>query len=115
MGMKWLVMSTTSFGLVATLFLILVQTHVLKVQEGQNEELFVAIIVPSLIFVLALAIQIGYTAIFQAAFEDDRVLPFKYRASLVNIIILVSKTVTIGAPFVNELEEPIPLYVVIGI
>lgn len=32
-----------------------------------------------------------------------------------NIIILVSKSITIGAPFVNELEEPIPIVVIIGL
>lgn len=30
-----------------------------------------------------------------------------------NIIILVSKSITIGAPFVNELQEPIPVVVII--
>lgn len=28
---------------------------------------------------------------------------------------LVSKTLTIGAPFVNELEEPIPIWFIIGL
>ena len=28
---------------------------------------------------------------------------------------LVSKTITIGAPFVNELDEPIPIIVIIGL
>jgi uncharacterized membrane protein YgaE (UPF0421/DUF939 family) len=28
---------------------------------------------------------------------------------------LVSKAATIGAPFVNELDEPIPIYVIIGL
>jgi hypothetical protein len=27
----------------------------------------------------------------------------------------VSKTFTIGAPFANELEEPIPIYIIIGL
>ena len=40
-------------------------------------------------------------------------LPFNKKATAINIIILVSKTVTIGAPFVNELEEPIPIVVII--
>jgi len=41
------------------------------------------------------------------------VLPFNKKATAVNIIILVSKSITIGAPFVNELEEPIPIVVII--
>lgn len=40
-------------------------------------------------------------------------LPFSKKATATNIIILVSKTLTIGAPFVNELEEPIPIVVII--
>ena len=40
-------------------------------------------------------------------------LPFNKKATAINIIILVSKTITIGAPFVNELEEPIPIVVII--
>ena len=40
-------------------------------------------------------------------------LPFSKKATAVNIIVLVSKTITIGAPFVNELEEPIPIIVII--
>jgi hypothetical protein len=84
-------------------------------ESQEDEELFIAIIVPILMFILTLNIQIGYTAIFQSAFEDDRIFPFRVRATSINIIILVSKTVTIGAPFVNEVEEPIPLIVVICI
>jgi hypothetical protein len=41
------------------------------------------------------------------------VLPFNKKATAINIIILVSKTITIAAPFVNELEEPIPIVVII--
>ena len=46
-------------------------------------------------------------------YQDERLLPFNKKATATNIIILVSKTVTIGAPFVNELEEPIPIVVII--
>ena len=47
-------------------------------------------------------------------FEDDRIFPFSKRATAINIIILISKALTIAAPFVNELDEPIPV-IVIGI
>ena len=40
-------------------------------------------------------------------------LPFSKKATATNIIVLVSKTLTIGAPFVNELEEPIPIVVIL--
>jgi len=40
------------------------------------------------------------------------VFPFARKASAVNVIVLVSKTVSIGAPFVNESEEPIPIVVI---
>ena len=40
-------------------------------------------------------------------------MPFNKKATGINIIILVSKSITIGAPFVNELEEPIPIVVII--
>lgn len=46
-------------------------------------------------------------------YQDERVLPFSKKATATNIIILISKTLTIGAPFVNELEEPIPIVVII--
>ena len=42
-------------------------------------------------------------------------LPFKRKATAINIIILVSKKMTIGAPFVNELDEPIPIVVIVVI
>lgn len=68
----------------------------------------------ALVFV-SLAIQVGFTAVVQSAYQDERVFPFSRKATAINIIILVSKTVTIGAPFVNELDEPIPIVVLIGL
>lgn len=64
---------------------------------------------------MSCAIQVGYTAVIQAAFQDERILPFGQKATAINIIVLVSKTLTIGAPFVNELEEPIPIWFIIGL
>jgi short subunit fatty acids transporter len=51
--------------------------------------------------------------VVQSAFQDERVMPFNKKATGINIIVLVSKSITIGAPFVNELEEPIPIIVII--
>ena len=42
-------------------------------------------------------------------------MPFNKKATGINIIVLVSKSCTIGAPFVNEFEEPIPIIVIIGL
>ena len=41
--------------------------------------------------------------------------PFKVRATYINIVVLVSKSVTIAAPFVNEMDEPTPLVFMICI
>ena len=62
---------------------------------------------------MSCSIQVGYTAIFQSVYQDERVLPFSKKATATNIIILISKSITIGAPFVIELEEPIPIVVII--
>ena len=62
---------------------------------------------------MSCSIQVVYTAIFQSVYQDERVLPFSKKATATNIIILISKSITIGAPFVNELEEPIPIVVII--
>lgn len=64
---------------------------------------------------MSCAIQVGFTAVIQSAYQDERVFPFSKKATAINIIILVSKTVTISAPFVNELDEPIPIYVIISV
>ena len=115
LGMKVLILWTNSIGLVSTFFLILTQQKIIALENAEEEEVFIAVLVPILIFFLALNIQIGFTAIFQSAFEDDRIFPFRVRATSCNIIIMVSKTITIAAPFVNEIEEPIPLIVVLCI
>lgn len=64
---------------------------------------------------LSCAIQVGFTAVVQSAYQDERVFPFSKKATAINIIILVSKTVTVSAPFVNELDEPIPIYVILAV
>lgn len=42
-------------------------------------------------------------------------MPFGQKSTAINIIVLISKAATIGAPFVNEIEEPVPIYVIMGI
>ena len=60
-------------------------------------------------------IQVGFTAVVQTAFQDERIFPFAKKATAINIVVLVSKCATVGAPFVNEEEEPIPIVVIIGL
>lgn len=115
LGLKTLVIWMNSIGIVATSFIIMIQQKVIAYSDKDEEFLFVSIAVPSFLVVLSLCIQVGFTAIFQVAFEDDRIFPFKRRATSCNIIIMVSKALSIGAPFVNEEEEPIPLLVVLGV
>lgn len=64
---------------------------------------------------LSCAVQVGFTAVMQAAYQDERIFPFSKKASAINLIILVSKTATIGAPFVNEADEPVPIVVIIAL
>jgi hypothetical protein len=45
----------------------------------------------------------------------ERIFPFDKKTTAINIVVLVSKTITIGAPFVNELDEPTPIIVIIGL
>jgi hypothetical protein len=64
---------------------------------------------------MSLSIQVGFTAVYQTAFQDERIFPFDKKTTAINIVVLVSKTITIGAPFVNELDEPTPILVIIGL
>ena len=52
---------------------------------------------------------------YQTAFQDERIVPFRYKTTATNIMVLISKTITIAAPFVNELDEPIPIIVIISL
>lgn len=52
---------------------------------------------------------------YQTAFQDERIFPFRYKTTATNIMVLISKTITIAAPFVNELDEPIPIIVIISL
>ena len=64
LGLKWLLVFTSIFGILSSLFMILIQQKVIEREDPESEQLFVAIMVPILIFILCLAIQVGYTAIF---------------------------------------------------
>ena len=70
---------------------------------------------PVALFFLCTAIQVGFTAVVQTAFQDERIFPFSKKATAINIIVLVSKAATIAAPFVNEADEPIPMVVLLVI
>lgn len=69
--------------------------------------------IPIALLFLSCTVNVGFTAVMSTAFEDERIFPFAKKATAINVIILVSKTCTIGAPFVNEAEEPVPIVVII--
>lgn len=96
-------------------YICLVQTKVFSFEDEEQEKLFVSISIPVALVLLSCTIQVGFTAVVQSAYQDERVFPFSKKATAINIIILVSKTATITAPFVNELEEPIPIYVILAV
>lgn len=104
LGMKALIIYTQLITITAGVFIVLVQERIIKLEDPLSEQLFVKLSVPIAICLMSLSIQVGYTAIFQSVYQDERVLPFSKKATATNIIVLVSKTLTIGAPFVNELE-----------
>ena len=55
----------------------------------------------------------SYTTVGLSFFEDDRLIPFERKGFAAQIDLLVSKTFSIGAPIVNEMDEPIPIIVII--
>lgn len=111
--MKALIIYCQIITITAATFIVMVQEKIFKYDDTASEALFVAIAIPLALVLMCLSIQVGFTAIVQSAYQDERLLPFNKKATGINIIILVSKTITIGAPFVNELEEPIPIVVII--
>lgn len=115
MGMKWLIISVQIITLIAASYIVLVQQKYLQYDDPEEENLFVNISIPVALLFMSCSIQVGFTAVVQAAYQDERVLPFAKKATAINIIILVSKSATIGAPFVNEEDEPIPILVIIGL
>ena len=115
LGMKVLILIVQSISIVAATYIVLVQQRVLAYEDEEQETLFLNISIPVALLILSCSIQVGFTAVVQSAYQDERVFPFKKKATAINIIILVSKTFTIGAPFVNELDEPIPIYVIIAL
>lgn len=94
-------------------FIVLVQQKVLKFDDEESEIYFINISIPLALIFLSMACQVGFTAITQSAYQDDRIFPFKRKATAINFIILLSKFCTIGVSFVNEMEEPIPIVVLI--
>ena len=94
-------------------FIVLVQQKILKFEEEENEIYFVNIGIPLALIFLSMACQVGFTSVTQSAYQDDRIFPFKRKATAINVIILLSKFFTIGVSFVNEMYEPIPILVLV--
>lgn len=115
LGMKTLILIVQSISIIAATYIVLVQQRVFAFEDPEQETLYLNISIPVALLILSCSIQVGFTAVVQSAYEDERIFPFKKKATAINIIILVSKSFTIGAPFVNELDEPIPIYVIIGL
>ena len=113
LGMKTLVLIVQTISIFVGTYIVLVQQHILAFEDEEKEQLFVNISIPVALLFLSCSIQVGFTAVVQSAYQDERIFPFKKKATGINIIILVSKVFTIGAPFVNELDEPIPIIVII--
>lgn len=69
--------------------------------------------IPLLLLILSLSCQMGYCSISQTVFQDERIFPFEKKATAINFIIFISKVFTVGASFVNELNEPLPIIFII--
>ena len=89
-------------ALVAALYIVLVQQKVLKFEDEEQELIFINISIPVALLFLSTAIQVGFVAVSQAAYADERLFPFSAKASAVNVMYLISKAATISAPFANE-------------
>jgi len=113
--MKWLIVGCQVFAILSAGFIVMVQQKTIAYEDEDQELLFIQISIPVCLAILSLANQVGFTAVYQTAFEDDRIFPFNKRATSINIVILVSKSITVAAPFVNEMEEPIPVIVILCI
>ena len=113
--MKLLIIIVQCISIVAAGYICLVQTKVFSFEDEEQEKLFVDISIPVALVLLSCTIQVGFTAVVQSAYQDERVFPFSKKATAINIIILISKTITVAAPFVNELDEPIPIYVILAV
>ena len=89
-------------AIIAASYIVLVQQKVLKFEDEEQELIFINISIPVALLFLSSAIQVGFIAVAQAAYQDERIFPFSAKASAVNVIYLVSKAGTVSAPFVNE-------------
>ena len=84
-------------------------------EDPEEQKQMLDVSIPILVFILCLCIQIGYTTILQSMYQDERIFPFKQKCTAIQIITLVSKLFTIGAPFANEVEKPIPIVIILSL
>ena len=85
----------------------------MRFADDDTELIYINLSIPIALLFLSCAVQVGFTAVMQAAYQDERIFPFSTKASAINIIIFASKSASIGAPFVNEADEPIPIIVIV--
>jgi len=81
--------------------------------DKDEERTLLNISIPLILIFLSLACQAGYSSLTMTIFQDEQIFPFEKKATAINIILFVSKIFTIGAAFVNELNEPIPIIFII--
>lgn len=85
----------------------------MKFEDPESELYFVNIGIPLALIFLSCACQIGFTGVTQCSYQDERIFPFSKKATAVNCVVLVSKFFSIGVAFVNEMQEPIPILVIV--
>jgi hypothetical protein len=112
-GLRTLIFYCQAVAIIAGTYIVLVQQKVFRFTDEDTELIYINLSIPIALLFLSCAVQVGFTAVMQAAYQDERIFPFSKKASAINIIIFASKTASIGAPFVNEADEPIPIIVII--
>ena len=85
----------------------------MKFQDELVQIYFLNISVPLALLFLNTSISVAYSSILTAAYHDERIFPFSRKVSAISTIFMFSKIITIGAPLVNEIDEPIPIAIII--
>lgn len=113
LGLRLMIQVSTSMMMVAAIFIILLQQRWLSFSDSDEEVELLNYCIPLTLLILSLSCQMGFCSIGQTVFQDERIFPFERKATAINIIIFISKIFTIGASFVNELNEPLPIVFII--
>mmetsp|Transcript_29935 Transcript_29935/g.45778 ORF Transcript_29935/g.45778 Transcript_29935/m.45778 type:complete len:180 (+) Transcript_29935:1022-1561(+) len=109
MGLRKVIQIVQIISMISCAVIVLVQQRVIVLNEPMAEIYLINIVIPLALIFLSLSCSVGYTCVTQCAYQDRRIFPFEKKGLAINCIILVSKFFTVGASFVNEMKEPIPL------